>query len=81
MNKFKWRNRIIIIETSSYKDENYIKTKNIYEKNIQNFHKRYIKLTTDRNKDNDFNIKLIDFDGTLLHLLTFQTPIYNKIEI
>ena len=77
MNKFKWRNRIIIIETSSYKDENYIKTKNIYEKNIQNFHKRYIKLTTDRNKDNDFNIKLIDFDGTLLK--EFDKLVPNKV--
>tara|TARA_B100001287_G_C22466785_1_gene427717 strand:+ start:157 stop:672 length:516 start_codon:yes stop_codon:yes gene_type:complete len=55
----------MIINTSSYKDKNYIKAKYFYEKHIVKFHKRYIKLLTDRKKDKDFSIKIIDFDGSI----------------
>lgn len=66
MNKYKWRNRILLIETSSYKDENYIKTKEIFEENIEEFHKYFIKVLSNRKKENIFNIKIIDFDGKTL---------------
>lgn len=63
VNKYKWRNRILLIETPSYKDENYIKTKKIFEDNIEEFHKYFIKVLSDRKKENKFNIRMIDFNG------------------
>lgn len=63
LEKYKWKNRLIIFDTPSYKNDDYIKNKLIYEKNIKEFHKRYIKLLSNRNKDNNFKIKLIGFDG------------------
>jgi len=66
MKKYKWRNRILLIETPSYKDSNYIEARKIYENNIQEFHKFYVKLLTNRKKENIFQIKLIEFDGSIL---------------
>ena len=66
INKYKWKNRIILIETNSYSNDNYIKTKKLYESFIEKFHKRYIKLLTIRDKKLDFNIKIIDFDGKIV---------------
>lgn len=63
LNNYKWKYRLIVIDTPSYKNKDYLLTKSIYEKNIKNFHKRYIKLISNRNKDNKFKIKLIGFDG------------------
>ena len=60
--KYKWKSRILLIKTPSYKDLEYLKTKRIYQKEIKNFHKRTIKLITKLVKK-DFFIILIDFDG------------------
>ena len=60
--KYKWKSRILLIKTPSYKDFEYLKTKRIYQKEIKNFHKRTIKLITKLVKK-DFFIILIDFDG------------------
>lgn len=65
LEKYKWKNRIILIETDSYRNPKYLKTKDIYEDNLQEFHKRYIRLKTIINKDINFNIKLIGFDGSV----------------
>ena len=73
LEKYKWKNRVILIETSSYKDINYIKTKEIYEKNIKEFHKRFVKLLTNRGKDLKFKISLIGFDGDV-------KKVYKKLE-
>jgi len=63
LDKYKWKNRIILIETPNYQNEKYKETKGIYEINIKEFHKRYIKLLTKLDKESKFNIKLIGFDG------------------
>lgn len=63
LKKYKWKNRILLIETPNYTNEKYKLVKEIYEKNIKDFHKRFIKLITYRNKDLKFRIKLIGFDG------------------
>jgi hypothetical protein len=55
--------RILLIETPDYKNDKYIKTKNIYEKNIKLFHSYYVKMKTKLTKD--FNIKLYGFDKKL----------------
>ena len=72
LDKYKWKLRILYIETPSYKDEKYIETKNNYEKNIKLYHKYFLKMITKRNKTLKFNIKLIGFDGKVKYT-------YNKI--
>ena len=42
--KYKWKNRLILLETPNYTNEKYKKAKEIYQENIQEFHKRYLKL-------------------------------------
>lgn len=64
--KYKNRFRILLLSTDSYKNKEYILSKNIYKKNIIEFHKRYVKIITYKSKNNkDFNIKLIGFDGKI----------------
>lgn len=65
INKYRWRYRIILIETPDYKNENYKNTKIIYQSYIKEFHKRYIKLVTYKNSKVIFNLKLIGFDGKI----------------
>ena len=57
--------RLLIIQTNSYKNEKYLKTKEKYEKYKYDFHKYNVKLVTIKNKNYDFNIYLIGYDGKL----------------
>ena len=61
--KYKWKARLLVINTPNYKNKDYIFTKKIYQKYIKDFHKRFVKLLIKVNKDNNFNIFLIGFDG------------------
>ena len=61
--KYKWKARLLVINTPNYKNNDYIFTKKIYQKHIKDFHKRFVKLVTKINKDTNFNIFLIGFDG------------------
>ena len=61
--KYKWKARLLVIQTTNYKNKDYLLTKEIYQKYIKDFHKRFVKLIIKVNKDNDFNIFLIGFDG------------------
>ena len=63
--KFRNKNRLLVLNTPNYTNYKYKNTKQKYEDNIHDFHKRYIKLVTNRNKDNIFSIDLIGFDGTI----------------
>ena len=63
LEKYKWNYRILLIYVESYKNEKYQKIKEEYQENIKEFHKRHVKLLTNRNKDNKFNIQIIGFDG------------------
>ena len=63
LKKYEWKNRIILIETPNYSNEEYKKTKDIYQEYIKEFHKRFVKIVTLREKDINFKIKLIGFDG------------------
>ena len=40
MDKYKWKYRILLIDTPNYTNEKYIESKNIYDENIYEFHKR-----------------------------------------
>ena len=72
LKKYKWKLRILLISTPNYKDKKYIETKEIYNKHIKEFHKKYLKLITETNKP--FSIKLIGFDGSVKHTYTKLNP-------
>lgn len=61
--KYKWKARLLLIHTPNHKNKDYLLTKNIYQKHIKDFHKRFVKLLIKVNKNDDFNIFLIGFDG------------------
>jgi len=63
LNKYKWKLRIILIETPDYNNEKYQVAKHKYKKNLEEFHKRYVKLVTKKDSDLKFKVKLIGFDG------------------
>jgi hypothetical protein len=63
LDKYKWKYRILLIYIDSYKNEQYLKIKEKYQDNIKEFHKRHVKLLTNLNKENKFNIQIIGFDG------------------
>ena len=46
LKKYKWKCRLLVINTPNYKNSEYKKTKILYQKEIKNFHKRVIKLVT-----------------------------------
>ena len=74
--KYKWKCRILLIKTPNYKHPEYIKAKNLYQKKIKQFHKRFIKLISKINKK-QFSIDLIGFDGAKKE--TFKLIEYKKI--
>ena len=63
LGKYKWKSRILLVSTTSYKDRIYLKAKKIYQDKIKDFHKRYIKLICKINKKEKPSINLIGFDG------------------
>jgi hypothetical protein len=80
LKKYKWKNRILLVETPSYKKKRYIKTINIFKKNIYNFHKRYVKFIS--KKGLEFKIKLIGFDGGVKMIMEELNPkkVFNTID-
>ncbi len=70
LKKYKWKYRLLLIDTPNYTNDNYKEAKDIYEKNIKEFHKRYVKFISNRKKDIKFNIKFIGFDGEIKKELT-----------
>ena len=65
LTKYKWKCRILLLDTTCYRDVNYTKSKELYQKYIKDFHKRHVKLISNRKKGLKFSIKLIGYDGTL----------------
>ena len=61
--RYKWKCRILLLKTPNYKDINYLKAKNIYQKNIKGFHKRIVKISSMLRKNHKFEIDLVGFDG------------------
>ena len=75
--KYKWKARLLIVNTPNYKNKDYLLTKEIYQKFIKDFHKRFIKLITKVNKDDYFSISLIGFDALVKK--KFKKLDYKKI--
>ena len=65
LTKYKWKCRILLLNTTCYRDNNYKKSKELYQEYIKEFHKRHLKLMSNRKKGLRFSIKLIGYDGTL----------------
>ncbi|MDC3063215.1 DUF4174 domain-containing protein [Alphaproteobacteria bacterium] len=65
LTKYKWKCRILLLNTTCYGDVNYKKSKELYQKYIKEFHERHIKLMSNRKKGLRFSISLIGYDGTL----------------
>ena len=72
LEKYKYKLRILLVQTPSYQENEYKKTKNKYEKYLKSFHKRYVKMLT--KKGDKFKISLIGFDGKVKKK-------YNKLSI
>ena len=62
--KYLWKCRLLVINTPNYKNLEYKRSKDLYQKDIKGFHKRYIKLITKLDKSKKFKVTLIGFDGT-----------------
>ena len=65
LTKYKWKCRILLLNTTCYRDNNYKRSKELYQEYIKEFHKRHVKLMSNRKKGLSFSIKLIGYDGTL----------------
>ena len=76
MKKYKWKCRILMIKTPDYKSSKYRLAKELYQKNIKDFHKRVIKLISKKVNTN-FSIELFGFDGEKKR--TFKTFDTKKI--
>ena len=77
LTKYKWKCRILLLNTTCYSDIGYKKSKLLYQENIKEFHKRHIKLITHRKKGLKFSISLIGYDGYLKK--TFHTLVPTDI--
>ena len=77
LNRYKYKNRVIILETPNYKNQDYLDAKQEYENNIDEYNKRYVKLLTKQNKDSEFFVILVGFDGYIKK--TLKTLDTNRI--
>ena len=62
--KYLWKCRLLVLYTPNYRHPEYKRSKDLYQKEIKGFHKRYIKLVTKLDKSKKFKVTLIGFDGT-----------------
>ena len=62
--KYIWKCRLLVLNTPNYTNQEYKNSKDIYQKHIKEFHKRFIKLVTRLDKAKNFSVSLIGFDGT-----------------
>ena len=62
--KYIWKCRLLVLNTPNYTNQEYKNSKDIYQKHIKEFHKRFIKLVTRLDKSKNFSVSIIGFDGT-----------------
>ena len=51
LSKYKWKYRILVLNTTCYQDKEYIKSRNLYYEHINDFKIRNVKLLADKKKD------------------------------
>ena len=52
--KYLWKCRLLVLNTPNYSHPEYKRSKDLYQKEIKGFHKRYIKLVTKLDKSKKF---------------------------
>ena len=52
--KYLWKCRLLVLNTPNYSHPEYKRSKDLYQKEIKGFHKRYIKLITKLDKSKKF---------------------------
>ena len=57
--KYIWKCRLLVLNTPNYTNQDYKNSKDIYQKHIKEFHKRFIKLVTKLDKAKNFSVSLI----------------------
>ena len=67
--KYLWKCRLLVLNTPNYSHPEYKRSKDLYQKEIKGFHKRYIKLVTKLDKSKKFKVILIDFSGSKINEL------------
>ena len=65
LSKYKWKSRILVLNTTCYQDKEYLRSRDLYHKHINDFKIRNVKLLANRKKGFKFSVNLIGFDGTL----------------
>ena len=65
LSKYKWKSRILVLNTTCYQDKEYLRSRDLYHKYINDFKIRSVKLLANRKKGLKFSVNLIGFDGTL----------------
>ena len=56
--KYLWKCRLLVLSTPNYSHLEYKRSKDLYQKEIKGFHKRYIKLVTKLDKSKKFKVSL-----------------------
>ena len=74
LEKYKWKSRILLVNTPNFKDKSYQRAKKIYQSKIKEFHKRYVKLICKSNKSKTLSINLIGFDGKSKKIMNNLKP-------
>ena len=72
--KHKWKYIILVLNTTYHQDIRYIKSREFYYKNIDDFKKRHIKLLANKIKSLKFCVNMFDFDRTLEFRYYFLIP-------
>ena len=65
LSKYKWKSRILVLNTACYQNKKHIKSRDLYYKHINDFKIKNVKLLANRKKGLKFSIHLVGFDGTL----------------
>ena len=65
LSKYKWKSRILVLNTNCYQNKEYIRSRDLYYKHINDFKIRNVKLLANRKKGLKFSVNLIGFDRTL----------------
>ena len=77
LSEYKWKYRILVLNTTCYQDKEYIKSRDLYYKHINDFKIRNIKRLANRKKRLKFSAYLVGFDGALK--LKSETLIPNNL--
>ena len=59
LNKYKWKYRILVLNTTCYQDKEYIKSSNLYYKHMNDFKIRNVKLLANTKKRLKFSVNLV----------------------